>query len=76
MNTAVCWHCSQLLELPQFLIFWQTENLSQSKGGGGFTEGYGVHTLPKTFKMALITDYLPADAYADAPPRINIGQCP
>ena len=57
------------------------------KGGVGSTfgfffkfflsrEGYGVYTLPKKPKMALITDPLPADlspdASADAPPRINI----
>ena len=44
--------------------------------GGGCREGSGVHTWPKKPKMALITEYLPAaasaDATADATCRINI----
>ena len=60
---------------------WQSEYLSQSIGGGGganrflgggIREGCGIHTWPKKPKMAHITDYLPADASADAPCRINI----
>ena len=86
VSTAICWHCSQLLELSQFLMCWQTEYFSQSMGGGivflnlfggGGREGYGAHILPKKPKMAPITDHLPADlspdASADTPPRINIG---
>ena len=44
--------------------------------GGGCREESGVHTWPKKPKMALITEYLPADASADATAdatcRINI----
>ena len=44
--------------------------------GGGGREGSGVQTWPKKPKMALITEYLPAaasaDATADATCRINI----
>ena len=43
---------------------------------GGGREGSGVQTWPKKPKMALITEYLPAaasaDATADATCRINI----
>ena len=45
-------------------------------GGAGGREGSGVQTWPKKPKMALITEYLPAaasaDATADATCRINI----
>ena len=64
---------------------WQSEYLSQSIGGGGgqivfflgwgIREGCGIHTWPKKPKMAHITDYLPVDTSADAPCRINIGNC-
>ena len=62
-----------VLELSQFLmcfIGWG------GGGGGGGREGSGVQTWPKKPKMALITEYLPAaasaDATADATCRINI----
>ena len=44
-------------------------------GGRGRREGYWGHILLKTPKMALISEYLSADASADALAIINIGYC-